>query len=42
MFGKMADWLDTPTDNDDYTFEKQKVADYIEDLVFIPIDDEGT
>ena len=34
-------WANPNTDNDDYTFEKQKVADYIEDMVFNPIDDKG-
>ena len=34
-------WKNPTTDGNDATYKKQLVADYIEDLVFIPIDDEG-
>ena len=34
-------WKNPRTDGNDATYEKQLVADYIEDLVFLPIDDEG-
>tara|TARA_B100000941_G_C28467994_1_gene534740 strand:+ start:266 stop:1114 length:849 start_codon:yes stop_codon:yes gene_type:complete len=34
-------WENGETDNDNNTYEKQLVADYIEDLVFIPIDEKG-
>ena len=38
---KGSGWDNPNTDGDDFTFEKQKVADYIEDMVFNPIDDKG-
>ena len=34
-------WKNPRTDGNNATYEKQLVADYIEDLVFLPIDDEG-
>ena len=34
-------WKNPGADGNDATYKKQLVADYIEDLVFIPIDDEG-
>ena len=34
-------WKNPAADGNDATYKKQLVADYIEDLVFIPIDDEG-
>ena len=36
-----SNWKNPRTDGNDATYEKQLVADYIEDLVFLPIDDEG-
>ena len=34
-------WKNPGADGNDATYKKQLVADYIEDLVFLPIDDEG-
>ena len=34
-------WKNPAADGNDATYKKQLIADYIEDLVFIPIDDEG-
>ena len=34
-------WKNPETDGVDATYKKQLIADYIEDLVFIPIDEEG-
>ena len=34
-------WKNPEADGNDATYKKQLVADYIEDLVFLPIDDEG-
>ena len=36
-----SNWKNPRTDGNNATYEKQLVADYIEDLVFLPIDDEG-
>ena len=34
-------WKNPGADGNDATYKKQLIADYIEDLVFLPIDDEG-
>ena len=36
-----SNWKNPRTDGNNATYEKQLVADYIDDLVFLPIDDEG-
>ena len=36
-----SNWKNPRTDGNNATYEKQLIADYIDDLVFLPIDDEG-
>ena len=36
-----SNWKNPDTDGVDATYKKQLIADYIDDLVFIPIDEEG-
>jgi len=36
-----SSWSDPATDSDDTTFEDEKILDYVQDLVFIPFDEDG-
>ena len=36
-----SSWSDPATDSDDTTYEDEKILDYVQDLVFIPFDEDG-